>query len=202
MKMFKIKIEVGFSDLISFIAVIISTIALWQSCEALKPYLVIGAGNYQIGKISDEKSGKCQVVVDLPTILNNSGKKATVIKRISLGEDIPIARFSLKDQMIDDGDIKYELYLLKENMKHIQYWNLIKEKNKPINIKLPFSPQIIIPPNSSYTLNFVLSAEVFEKSVQIADRIYIGLDIEDDNRKIYPLRSSFILPEITNGTCQ
>lgn len=198
---FKFKKEIGFAELIAALALVLSGFAVWQAQQATSPFVILGLGDNRVGAFRDEESNTCKMLLHAPVEFNNSGQRSATLDRISSPIGVPAVWFLKNGELVKDVNISFDVYLLRAPLEHIEVWPVLSKGLRPISFSETVFLSKIIPPNSSLTLNFVVTAEIYEGLNSIADQILLGMDVSDQGGKTHEIRIALELDHISTRAC-
>ncbi|MGD2118229.1 MAG: hypothetical protein PVG66_07715 [Chromatiales bacterium] len=158
--MFKVRKEIGLSELIAFGALVISGLAYWNSSHSDRAYIVQGGGTVQIATIKDEA---CSYVMAFPVEFHNSGKQAVSLEQLAPHKDIEAVLFSDGESILPAESIIYKTYLSSTAIGVIPSFWLKEIKNKE-----QFKPSFnhisdLIRPSHSYRFYVILLIDPYSQ---------------------------------------
>jgi hypothetical protein len=199
--LFKLKKEIGVSDLIAFVALIVSIWALYISYDSNRAFIVQGGGVIKENIIQGGNK-KCGLIVTMPISFSNSGKQATTLEQLAPTDNLPAVIFSDGDKLLTDMKLPYKQYLLStlENAdKGVTLSELTSNKE--------FIPSFnhigdLIEPNQTYKLNYMLLVPTDANLNSFKNpKAFVSFDANFSNGQILKIRSAFDLALSSRVIC-
>lgn len=182
MKIFKFKKELGWAEIISFLALLVSVAALWISSTSNKPYIVKGSG--LISATTVKSSNICYYIISIPIEFHNSSNTAVTFRRF-IPSEISSVIFGKEKMLLDSPKNDYELYLVDKNVRKNDIARV--KSSQIININsYQFTDKLILP-GSSYKKNLILITKPYKDNKNIADSIYFSVIAEFGNGQKLPI---------------
>jgi hypothetical protein len=197
-KVFKFKREVGYAEMISALAVLLSAFALWKSYQNDEGFIVQGSGTV----ITADLIADCQHVVTYPIQFHNSGKKAVVLERFTPADIRPVL-FSSGGEAFKEEAIKYNLYL----HRNYYYFDIneiyatIQNDNELYIKDYKFIGELILP-GDTFQAAFVITINKKQKLPKPPKRISIAINTKFGNKQELEYAASISLAPEKFGSCQ
>ena len=197
--MFKLRKEVGLSELISLGALIISGAAFWYSTQPEGGHIISGGGTIYTSVIKGEQ---CTYVLTLPVEFHNSGKQAVTLEQLTQGADIPTVLFSNQESILDSKAIKHRIYLSNSNIGAIPSFWL-----KNLGNHNEFTPSYkhigdLIHPSESYRFYVVLTIAPYTQIERMEEvSAFIKFNAVFGNGQIIPISAAVELNKYDSTKC-
>ena len=171
--------KVTVSDIVAVIALLVSLLALFVSYRANNPYIVFGVEDLRFGAAPSAIAGECDVLLSYSVEFNNSGQRSATLERISALDNLPPVLLSKNAQILPEGLVSLEVYMLSSPLEMIEFWPTLRRNLAPIDLDSPFFLSTIVAPNSTVTLHFVVVMDLFEGDDLKADQILLSSLVTD-----------------------
>jgi hypothetical protein len=153
----KIKKEITLSDVLAFLALIISSYSIWYNIQSNKGYIIQGGGFSHYTTIKENDN--CSFVISIPIQFHNSGKKAVTLEQLTPPTNKKFIIFSNQNTILKNN-LKYQIYMSKTDIGVIPSMWIKKIKSYE-----EFQPgykfiQKLIKPNHSYTFFLILVMDI------------------------------------------
>ncbi len=197
--MFKLRKDVGLSEIISLGALIISGFAFWYSTQPEGGHIINGSGTIYTSVVKGEQ---CSYVLTLPVEFHNSGKQAVTLEQLTPNTDVPTVLFSNQESILDNKAIKHRLYLSNSNIGVIPSFWIKNFENQ--NEFTPSYKHIgdLIHPAESYRFYVVLIIEPYtqiEKMEQVST--FIKFNAVFGNEQTIPISAVVDLNKYDSTKC-
>ena len=197
--MFKFKKEIGWSEIIAFGALVVSTVALWQVSQSSEGHIIPGGGIVTTGIVNDEE---CLFIAKIPIEFHNSGKTAVSLDRYTPG-NIDTVVFLKNNTVLNRDDVKYEMYLTNQPIgPYLPLWVKLVRQSLPFDADSYAHIGSLIYPNSSYASNLVLLAKNNINGKSISDGVGISFNAEFSNGQTLPVNSHIQVTQVQGDKCR
>ncbi|MEC4724278.1 hypothetical protein HWQ46_01785 [Shewanella sp. D64] len=195
--MIKFKNEVGIAEVFSFLALVISGFALFESSKANDGFIVEGGGLVQTALIHDDESNQCQMLLAFPHNFHNSGKKSVSLKQLTPSKDLNTVFFTSSG---GEHELNSLLYFSKSGEEGIpQEWHL------QVKSMREFKPSYnhisdLIKPGESYNFYTVISVNLSDIIIQENSFAYLAFNAIFSNGQEFTRNNAVSLN--TNMKCK
>ena len=198
----KFKLELGFAEVISFLALVVSCVALWLSYQSNEGLIIQGGGIVQTAMIKGERSNQCKFVLAVPVSFHNSGKKAVSLERIAPPDHSQTVMFASGEKLEFGESPKYKQYI-----SHTGIGVIPSVWLSQVMSMREFEPSHsyigdLIRPSETYSFYRVLVIEsAKELDALIQPHVFLSLDVKFSNGQVESVNNAIGLDISTNQKC-
>ncbi|OLQ88275.1 hypothetical protein BIY22_08915 [Vibrio panuliri] len=198
----KFKLELGFAEVISFLALIVSCIALWLSFKSGEGLIIQGGGLVQTAVISDDQKNQCKFVLAVPVTFHNSGKKAVSLERIAPPEHSQSVMFASGHELEFTKSPKYKQYLSNSGIGVIPSMWLSQVSSMREFVPSHNYIGDLIRPNETYSFYRVLVIDSTDEVSQLIDpKVFLSLEIKFSNGQVEHVNNAIEIDLSANQKC-
>lgn len=178
-KFFKFKREIGYPEIISIVAILLSAFAIWKSHQNDEGFIVQGSSTVTTTNLI----GDCLYVVTYPIQFHNSGKKAVSLERFIPAGIKPIM-FSSGGEILKEEEIKSNLYLHRNynNFNINEIHKTIQSNNKLSLSDYKFMRKLILP-GDTFNAAFVITIDKKQQLPKLPNHIFVAINTEFSNNQ-------------------
>lgn len=187
------KRELGMSDVIAACALLISVLSLWYTVESEAPHINLSGGPVSVGTTPKSDSSICEFVVQVPVVIDNSGKKSVVLEQLLKIDTLPVVFYSFKDKILSDEKYKFEIYLSRSELGRQSLLDIQNSNALRLDVERSDHISALIKPGSNLEYWLLVYSQSSRVDGVFPDTMYLGMTLKFSDGNLLDLKRSISL---------